>query len=102
MQGTYNIWLILLSFVVAVIASYVALDAASRVSSSSQRIAKYWLIGGAVSMGTGIWSMHFIGMLAFQLPIQMGYDVSITLLSMLIAILASGWWHWNFNNEQTS
>lgn len=90
MTGTYNVWLQLLSFIVAVIASYVALDMASRVSSSTEKSAKYWLIGGAVAMGTGIWSMHFIGMLAFNLPIQMGYDVTITLASMLIAILASG------------
>ncbi len=90
MTGTYNIWLVLLSFVVAVMASYVALDAASRISSSSKRVAKYWLIGGSLAMGCGIWSMHFVGMLAFELPMQMGYDISITLLSMLAAILASG------------
>jgi two-component system sensor histidine kinase ChiS len=100
MTGTYNVWLQLLSFVVAVIASYVALDLASRVSSSSERTATYWLIGGAVSMGTGIWSMHFIGMLAFQLPIQMGYDVTITLLSMVIAILASGFALFTINRNE--
>jgi diguanylate cyclase len=41
-------------------------------------------------MGTGIWSMHFFGMLAFSLPIPMGYDVPVTLLSMLTAIVTSG------------
>src|SRR5215207_7233194 len=90
MTGTYNIWLQLLSFLVAVIASHVALDAASRVSSASREMAKYWLVGGAVSMGTGIWSMHFIGMLAFQLPIPMSHNILITLLSLLIAVLVSG------------
>jgi signal transduction histidine kinase len=90
MTGTYNVWLQLLSFVVAVIASYVALDMASRVTSSAPKSAKYWLIGGATAMGTGIWSMHFVGMLAFSLPIPIGYDVTTTMLSMLIAILASG------------
>ena len=54
------------------------------------RSAQLWLVGGAFSMGVGIWSMHFIGMLAFSLPIPMGYDVPITLLSMLIAIVVSG------------
>jgi NO-binding membrane sensor protein with MHYT domain len=88
--GTYNIWLQLLSFLVACIASHVALDAASRVSSASGNMARFWLIGGAVSMGTGIWSMHFIGMLAFELPTPMSDDVTMTLLSMLVAMLASG------------
>lgn len=102
MSGTYNGWLQLLSFLVAIIASYVALDAASRVSSSLPNLAKYWLAGGALSMGTGIWSMHFIGMLAFQLPIPMSYDVSITLLSMLIAVLASGFALFTINRDTLS
>ena len=102
MVGTYNVWLQLLSFLVAFIASYVALDLGSRVSSSSGRVAKYWLAGGSVAMGTGIWSMHFIGMLAFQLPIQMGYDIPVTMLSMLIAILASGFALFTINRDQLS
>ena len=87
MTGTYNVWLQLLSFVVAVIASYVALDLASRVSSSSERTATYWLIGGAVSMGTGIWSMHFLAMLAFRPGIPVSYDFHLTALSLIIAIV---------------
>ena len=72
MTGTYNAWLVILSIVVAVIASYVALDLASRITASTgSKTARYWLAGGALSMGTGIWSMHFIGMLAFRLPIPM-------------------------------
>jgi PAS domain S-box-containing protein len=90
MVGTYDIWLVVLSIVVAIVASYVALDLASRVVASHGRTARsYWLAGGAVSMGTGIWSMHFIGMLAFRLPIPMSYDVPTTLLSLLIAVMAS-------------
>ena len=50
---------------------------------------RIWLVAGAVSMGTGIWSMHFIGMLSFHLPIQVAFDLPITLLSMIIAIAAS-------------
>ncbi len=91
MVGTYDLWLVLLSIVVAVIASYVALDLASRVAASQgSKAARYWLNGGAISMGTGIWSMHFIGMLAFRLPIPMSYDVPLTLLSLLIAVIVSG------------
>jgi NO-binding membrane sensor protein with MHYT domain len=90
MAGSYNFWLIFLSIVVATVASYVALDLASRVVAHGTRASRYWLIGGALSMGTGIWSMHFIGMLAFQLTIPMSYDIPITLLSLVIAIIVSG------------
>jgi diguanylate cyclase (GGDEF)-like protein len=91
MVGTYNLWLVFLSIVVASLASYVALDLASRlVATHGTRTSRYWLFGGALSMGTGIWSMHFIGMLAFQLPIPMAYDIPVTLLSLLIAVIVSG------------
>ena len=90
MLGTYNYWLVALSLVVASFASYAALDLATRLTAARGRPARYWLIGGAFSMGTGIWSMHFIGMLAFSLPVPMGYDTPVTLLSMFLAIVVSG------------
>jgi diguanylate cyclase (GGDEF)-like protein len=91
MTGNYDPWLVTLSIIVASIASYVALDLASRVvATRGTRTSRYWLLGGALSMGTGIWSMHFIGMLAFQLPIPMSYDIPITLLSLAIAVIVSG------------
>ena len=90
MVGSYNLWLVALSWVVAAFASFTALDIASRISASKGVSARVWLLGGACAMGTGIWSMHFTGMLAFSLPIPMGYDVPTTLLSMLIAIVVSG------------
>src|SRR6266404_2435286 len=91
MGGTYNPGLVILSIVVATLASYVALDLVSRVVATHGTLAsRYWLYGGALSMGTGIWSMHFIGMLAFQLPIPMAYDIPITLVSLVIAIIVSG------------
>ena len=91
MVGSYDTGLVILSVVVAAIASYVALDLASRISASlGGSAARYWLAGGALSMGTGIWSMHFIGMLAFRLPMPMSYDVALTLLSLLIAVIVSG------------
>ena len=90
MSATYDYWLVLLSAIVAISASFVGLNLASRIVATSGRIGQqYWLAGGAISMGTGIWSMHFIGMLAFRLPIPISYDVSITLLSLLIAVLSS-------------
>jgi NO-binding membrane sensor protein with MHYT domain len=90
MSGTYSYWLVLVSLLVAILASYTALDLATRIKASSGRSARLWLAGGAFSMGTGIWSMHFIAMLAFSLPVPLGYDVPITLLSMLIAVIVSG------------
>lgn len=91
MQAEYNQWIVALSYVIAVIASYVALDMASRVSANrGTRMATYWLAGGAVAMGSGIWSMHFVGMLAFSLPISVPYNIPVTLLSLVFAIAASG------------
>jgi NO-binding membrane sensor protein with MHYT domain/two-component sensor histidine kinase len=86
MTGTYNVWLVALSVVVAVVASYVALDLATRIAAHRRPAARYWLIGDATAMGTGIWSMHYIGMLAYRLPIPMAYDLPLTLWSLLIAI----------------
>jgi diguanylate cyclase (GGDEF)-like protein len=88
--GSYSLSLVVLSWVVASFASFTALDLASRITASKGLSARVWLLGGACAMGTGIWSMHFTGMLAFSLPIPMGYDVPTTLLSMLIAIAVSG------------
>ena len=90
MAGTYNTWVVILSFLVAILASYTALDLASRITASTGAAAAAWLAGGAFAMGMGIWSMHFIGMLAFSLPIPMAYDVFTTLVSMVIAIVVSG------------
>lgn len=89
MQGTYNFWLVWCSFLVAFVASYAALELAGRVVDSKGRAVWAWLAGGSVAMGLGIWSMHFIGMLAFHLPIVLSYDVRITLLSIVPAILSS-------------
>lgn len=91
MVVTYDIGLAVLSFIIAVLASFVALDLASRiVAAEGETAARYWLNGGALSMGAGIWSMNFIGMLAVQLPIPASYDVPITLLSLLVAIAVAG------------
>jgi diguanylate cyclase len=89
LTGTYDPGLVILSLLMAVLASYTALDMAGRVAAATGRAASWWLAGGSVAMGVGIWSMHFIGMLAFRLPIPMGYDPTITLLSLLIAITSS-------------
>ncbi|MFM0159602.1 putative bifunctional diguanylate cyclase/phosphodiesterase [Paraburkholderia sediminicola] len=90
MHSTYSFWLVALSLVVATLASYTALDLAGRISRLTQSRARHaWLAGGAAAMGVGIWSMHFIGMLAVSLPIPLGYDLAITSYSLVIAILVS-------------
>jgi NO-binding membrane sensor protein with MHYT domain/nitrogen-specific signal transduction histidine kinase len=86
----YNAWLVALSVAVAILASYTTLDVALRVRESSGRSLRYWLIGGSLALGLGIWSMHFIGMLAHTLPVPIGYDLSLTLLSILPAVAATG------------
>jgi len=89
--GYYDLRLVFFSFVTAVFASYIALSIAARLKTTSGRM-NYcsWLFGGALVMGLGIWTMHFIGMEAFTSHVQIQYDPSITLLSLLIAIVASG------------
>jgi diguanylate cyclase (GGDEF)-like protein len=77
---------VLLSVFVAMMASYTALSLAGRVTETQGRASALWLVGGAVAMGCGIWSMHFIGMLAFSLPIRLSYDLLWTLVSLFAAI----------------
>ncbi|MEO7911119.1 MAG: MHYT domain-containing protein [Roseiflexaceae bacterium] len=89
MSGTYDLRLVALSYLVAVFASYTALDLAGRVTSSRGRARALWLLGGSFSLGIGIWSMHFTGMLAFVLPMATSYDLPLVLLSLLVAVLAS-------------
>lgn len=93
--GVYNPLLVVFSIVVAILASYTALDMAGRIASASGRYANAWLGGGAFAMGLGVWSMHFVGMLAFRLPISLGYDLGLTLLSLLIAIGSSAFALWS-------
>ena len=89
MVGAYDFKLVALSLAIAIVASYTALDLAGRVNATSGRRLSIWLIGGAISMGTGIWAMHFIGMLAFHLPIAVAYESWLNALSWLIAVLVS-------------
>jgi diguanylate cyclase len=101
--GTYNLWLVLISIFVAILASYTALDLVGRIAAANTRFAQSaWLLGGSFSMGFGIWSMHFVGMLAFSLPMPMGYDTRITIVSLLIGIASSGFALWLVSRESFS
>ena len=87
--ATYDYRLVGLSMVVAMLASYVALDLAARVIAAKGHLRTAWLLGGSTALGTGIWSMHYIGMLAYGLPIPVSYHVPTVVLSLLAAILSS-------------
>src|ERR1700722_5934593 len=87
--SSYNYGLVALSVLIAIFASYAALDFAGRVTAARGWTRAVWLLGGAGAMGTGIWSMHYIGMLAFILPIPVAYHWPTVLLSLFAAILAS-------------
>src|ERR1700726_4552033 len=87
--GSYNYALLALSVLIAMFASYAALDLAGRVTAAGGGARAVWVLGGACAMGTGIWSMHYIGMLAFILPIPVAYHWPTVLLSLFAAILAS-------------
>ncbi|MFC5531591.1 EAL domain-containing protein [Cohnella yongneupensis] len=89
-HGTYNYSLVLVSYLIAVVASYAALDFAGRVSAAKAGVSRFfWHVGGATFMGIGIWSMHFVGMLAFTLSEPVSYDIAWVVISVAVAILAS-------------
>jgi len=90
MIGSYDYNLVALSVLIAIFASYAALELAARTTAAAKRIRLLWLSGGAIAMGLGIWSMHYIGMLAFKLPVPVLYDWPTVLLSLVAAIFASG------------
>ena len=88
--ATYDPYLVVLSILVAGFASYTALDLGGRVALAQGPTHRIWLAGAALTMGGGIWSMHFVAMLAFMLPMPVSYDVGLTVLSLMLAILATG------------
>ena len=92
--GSYSPSLVVISLFVAILASYTALDLTGRLATAKGRAVYLWMAGGALAMGVGVWSMHFIGMLALRLPFALGFDLGITALSLLIAVLSSGFALW--------
>lgn len=91
MTGTFDPVLVGLSLVIAVIASFTGLSLAQRMATSAGRAKAIWLLTAAVALGGGIWSMHFVAMLAFSLPgMQTSYDPWLTVVSFLIPIGLTG------------
>jgi signal transduction histidine kinase/ActR/RegA family two-component response regulator len=89
-NGHYQPWLVAVSILVGILASYTALSLAMRVRQAQRRARYVWVAGGAMAMGSGIWAMHFIGMQAFRLPLPIGYDTTTTFVSWLLPVVASG------------
>src|ERR1700674_4594427 len=87
--GSYNYGLVALSVLICMSASYAAFDLGGRITAARGWARSGWLVGGATALGVGIWSTHFTGMLAFNLPVPVGYDWPTVFLSLLAAILAS-------------
>jgi PAS domain S-box-containing protein len=90
LTGTHDPSLVALSILVASFASYTALDLGGRVGAARGLARRVWLAAAAITMGGGIWSMHFVAMLAFVMPIPMSYDIGLTALSLLVAIVVTG------------
>jgi diguanylate cyclase (GGDEF)-like protein len=90
-RGHYNLYFVLVSLLLAILASYTSIDLMEHIGRMEPRSRRrfLWLLGGATSMGTGIWSMHYLGMLAFEMPMRIGYDIRLTALSVLMAISVS-------------
>ena len=89
MTPRYDPTLVVVSIAIGMMASYVALDLAGRLSGARGVARWMWWLGGSIAMGVGIWSMHFVGMLAFHLPVLVRYDGALVVLSVLVAAAAS-------------
>ncbi|HEX6369571.1 MAG TPA: MHYT domain-containing protein [Longimicrobium sp.] len=89
MKGSHNAALVAFSILIAVLASYTALALSARVNAAYGRFRVAWLAGGSVALGIGVWSMHFVGLLAYRLPVPISYAVPLWLLSLAVAVGAS-------------
>ena len=87
LDQTYNYNLVALSVLIATIGAYVAIEIALRVRAAIRRRRLFWVYGGALAMAVGIWSMHFVGMLALHLPIPVWYDAPVVALSFVAALI---------------
>ena len=87
---TYDPLLVSLSIAIAILGSFAGLQLARKLVAQSGTLRKAMLSAAAVTIGAGIWSMHFVGMLAVSLPVTIHYDILLTLVSALLAILMTG------------
>jgi diguanylate cyclase (GGDEF)-like protein/PAS domain S-box-containing protein len=89
-HGHHTLALVILSLLIAILAAFTSFSHRALIQHASSRLMRYvWLSSGAVAMGLGVWAMHFTGMMSLQLPVNVDYQVTLTLLSLLPAVLAS-------------
>src|ERR1700737_2030378 len=88
--GTHDPYLVALSILVASFASYTALDLSGHVGAARGFARRAWLVAAAITMGGGIWSMHFVAMLAFIMPTPMSYDIGLPTLWLVVGSLVTG------------
>jgi NO-binding membrane sensor protein with MHYT domain len=100
--GTHDPYLVALSILVACFASYTALDLSGHVGPARGFARRAWLVAAALTMGGGIWSMHFVAMLAFVMPTPMSYDICLTTLSLAVAIVVTGGGFYVISRERAS
>src|SRR6267378_1514531 len=100
--GIYDPYIVALSILVAALASYTALDLGGRVAAARGLARRVWLAAAAITMGGGIWSMHFVAMLAFIMPTPMSYDIGLTTLSLVVAMFVTGGGFYVINRQSES
>jgi diguanylate cyclase (GGDEF)-like protein/PAS domain S-box-containing protein len=86
---TWNIPLVAFSVLIAILGSFTALTHAQRMRENTGHTATIWMLAGGSTLGVAIWSMHFVGMLALHLPISIGFDPQLTVLSLVPAIVSA-------------
>jgi NO-binding membrane sensor protein with MHYT domain len=90
-HGTFNVFLVLLSYVIAACGAFTALMLARESVKAQAHERLPWVVWSAVIMGgIGIWSMHFVGMMAWHASFPVNYDIGLTALSMALAIVSTG------------
>src|SRR5258705_2655616 len=100
--GTHDPYLVALSILVASFASYTALDLSGHAGVARGFARSVWLVTAAITMGGGIWSMHFVAMLAFIMPTPMSYDIGLTTLSLVVAMFVTGGGFYVINRQSES
>ena len=89
MTAEWNAGLVAFSVIVAILGSFTALIHAERMRLSAGRAAIAWMTVGGATLGLSIWAMHFIGMLAYHLPIAVHYELPLTVLSLAPAVCSA-------------
>jgi len=101
--GVYDLSLVVLSILVAIVTSFAALEISGRTGHATDFVGKFvWVLPGGLAIGGGVWCMHYIGMLAFSLPISISYNLIETVFSIFPGIIAGGAAFWLTSQRDNS